>query len=328
MGTTVSAEADEDDGRSGLVWHYTDSGGLKGMLDNRVLWASSAAYMNDFKELITGSDVLNKIYVEIREESSATDHDEIQRLVTDFIPPREENFILSATRESDSLTMWRYYGRDQVSFAVGLDSGAKLKVRAQSSKNKHPNPPADYYAGYRDDHGQLEENPDQDLQGVEPWRSMIYEEVRQRDLIRQALDELRGAIDASKGNDGKASIGVAFKKLHLVEKLYRIKHNGFRDEKEVRALAHAFPAWKYVIHRPGPYGMIPYVELGLPAKSESGARIDFDDRGKQKMEKLPIRKIKIGPTPYSAEAKFGLQQILSFGGYHDVEVTVSTIPYR
>lgn len=306
------------------VWHYTDGMGLKGILENRVLWAGSAAYMNDFKELITGNDVLNKIYGELRQQSSEG-HRELRRLVDNFTPPREDNFILSASEEPNSLTMWRYYGRDQVGFAVGLDRNITLGVRAQKKVSKHPNPAANYYAGAGDEVGTLEENPDEDGQVVEHWRGMIYNERRQEDIIRRALVRLRSALDESRGNN--ISFDVALKKLSLLSELNRVKHKGFMDEREVRILAQVSPPWKYVIHRPGRFGMIPYVELGLPTGGSRGGNRVFEGE-QQKMEPLPIRQINIGPTPYREEAKYGLQQLLSFLGYHDVKVAVSTIPYR
>lgn len=308
----------------GTVWHYTDGVGLKSILENRVLWASSAAYMNDFKELITGNDVLNKIYGELREQSSES-HRELGRLVDNFTPPREDNFILSASEDPNSLTMWRYYGRDQVGFAVGLDGQAPLGIRAQTSATRHPHPPANYYGGPRGEFGTLEEYPDEDGQVVEDWQPMIYEEERQEEIIRRALESLRMALDQARGNN--FSFGVALRKLKLLSELNRIKHKGFKDEHEVRILAQLSPPWKYVLHRSGRFGMIPYVELGMPSGGSHGSRREFEG-GRQKMEPLPIRQINIGPTPYREEAKYGLEQLLSFLGYHDVKVIVSAIPYR
>ncbi|MBG0741349.1 hypothetical protein IV500_18445 [Paeniglutamicibacter antarcticus] len=68
-------------GGGGLVWHYSDGAGLKSILGNRVLWASSAAYMNDFQELISGDDVLNKIYARLKEEVSENHREELQQAV-------------------------------------------------------------------------------------------------------------------------------------------------------------------------------------------------------------------------------------------------------
>lgn len=320
---------DDDDmgGAGSLVWHYTDGRGLEGILKNHVLRASSAAYMNDSKELITGNEVLNRIYAGIRQKSVGSGED-LQRLVESFAPPREESFILSASSEPDSLTMWRYYGKDQVSFAIGLDKDVQLSVRGQSSRRRHPHPPKDYLNGAKDDFGTLEEDPDDDMQTVEPWEEMIYGRPQQEKIIKQALEELDAAVTEANAVDGRFPFKLALLKLEVLSQLHRIKHGGFQDERELRISAHVSPAWKYVLHRPGQYGLIPFVELGLPKAKAASEKQDADPDVKQKMNRLPIRQINVGPTPYREEARFGLEQMLSLLGYHDVKVAASSIPYR
>jgi len=313
-------------GNGSLVWHYTDGLGLNGILKNNVLWASSAAYLNDFKELVSGSDRLKEVweldeYADVREE--------LEKSLEGFKTPREEHFILSACENGDSLTMWRYYGKDEVSFAVGLDRDVPLEVRAQSEGDSHPFPPPGYVDGPRDPNGQLEFDPDQDGQSIEGWDPMVYERDEQEDIVAQALSKLRDALEVAKQDRSTFSFPFLMEQLSLLGQLNRIKDNAFRDEQELRTLAEVSPAWKYVLHRPGRYGLIPYVELGLPKGGTKGRKRNFPDNGgPQEMERLPIRQINIGPTPYPQEARFGLLQFLGFLGYHDVKVEVSSIPYR
>lgn len=312
-------------GNGSLVWHYTNGSGLKGILENNVLWASSAAYLNDFKELVSGSDRLKEVweleeYTEVREE--------LEQSLERFATPREEHFVLSACESGDSLTMWRYYGQDEVSFAVGLDRDVPLGARAQKKESTHPFPPPGYKEGPRDPNGQLEWDPDQEGQIVEPWDAMVYERDEQKKILAQALSDLRDAHDVAKRDSSEFSFSFYMEQLSLLGQLNRIKDHAFCDEQELRTLAEVSPAWKYVLHRTGRYGLIPYIELGVPKGGTIGLKRDFTDRGTQKMERLPIRQINIGPTPFPEEAKFGLLQLLGFLGYHDVKVEVSSIPYR
>ncbi len=314
-------------GDDGLVWHYSDGAGLKSIIVNRVLWASSAAYMNDFKELISGNDVLNKTYARLKEEVSENHREELQQAVTSFSSPREEKFILSASSDPDSLTLWRYYGRDRVSFAVGLDRSVLLEARAQTQRRSHPYPPPGYLNGYRDEHGTLEEDPDTVGQIVEPWDKMIYEPHEQETIIRRALSNLDEALRDAR-TDSRVPFRVYTKNLALQSRLNRIKDSGFRDERELRILAQVSPHWKYVLHRPGRFGLVPYIEIGMPVGGSMPSSNSFRAGGPQKMKRLPIRQINIGPTPFPEEARFGLKQLLNFKGYHDVTVVVSKIPYR
>lgn len=314
-------------GDGGLVWHYSDGAGLKSILENRVLWASSAAYMNDFKELISGDDILSRYYADLKEQVSENHREELQRAVTSFSSPREEKFILSASDDPDSLTLWRYYGRDQVSFAVGLERSVNLNVRAQKQRSDHPYPPPGYLDGYRDEHGILEENPDMVGQIVDPWDEMIYDRHQQEHIIHRALTNLSAAIREARA-ESRTHFRVYNKNHALQSQLNRVKDSGFRDERELRILAQVTPPWKYVLHRPGRFGLIPYIELGLPVGGSIPSPGAFRPDGRQKMKRLPIRQINIGPTPFPDEARFGLKQLLNFKGYHDVEVVVSKIPYR
>jgi hypothetical protein len=40
-----------------LLYHYTDAGGLMGILESQRLWASNAAYLNDPTELLHARSV-------------------------------------------------------------------------------------------------------------------------------------------------------------------------------------------------------------------------------------------------------------------------------
>lgn len=314
-------------GTGSWVWHYTDGAGLKGILENNVLWGSSAAYLNDFKELVSGSDRLKEVYEELKEEYAEL-QEELEETLKGFATPREEYFILSACEHGDSLTMWRYYGRDEVSFAVGLDRDVSLGVRAQKESDRHPSPPPGYRDGPKDPSGQLEQDPDQDGQIVEGWDEMVYDPDEQTKILSQALSDLRDAHQEAKRDEKRFHFSVYVERLSLLSQLNRVKNYSFRDEQELRTLAEVSPAWKYVLHRAGRYGLIPYIELGIPKGGTNGRRREFGDGGKQEMERLPIRQINIGPTPFPEEARFGLLQLLSFLGYHDVKVAVSSIPYR
>ncbi|WP_345452617.1 hypothetical protein [Arthrobacter gyeryongensis] len=45
----------------GIVWHYTNAAGLAGIIREKVLWASSTAFMNDQHELRTAAELLQSL---------------------------------------------------------------------------------------------------------------------------------------------------------------------------------------------------------------------------------------------------------------------------
>ena len=318
---------------SGLVWHYTDGAALMNILAKNELWASSAGFMNDTNELLSGSILLRNYF----EEQRAVLAEDVMEGLEKYIPEVKErtrhSFVLSASSDGDSLTMWRYYGRDQVSFAIGLDRSERLVPLARLKVDTHPDPPV----GYQDDRYERDENGeiitdeggpvviyDPDWLVIEGggWKPVVYKPKEQAKIIADTFEELRKGV-VRPSEPGKLTIWL-FPYL-MNESLDLIKNAGFLDEREERITIWPNPDWKFVFHRPGPFGLVPYVKL----TSLGG---DNDDVNEERFAtapgRLPIREIRIGPTPYSSEAIASLKQLLGFHGLHDVEVSYSEIPFR
>ncbi|WP_369746492.1 hypothetical protein [Paenarthrobacter sp. AMU7] len=312
-----------------LVWHYTDGGALMNILENNELWAGSAAFMNDMNELLSGSIQLRNHFEDQRRDLS----EEVTQMLEEYIPEvkarSRDSFVLSASSDPDSLTMWRYYGRHQVSFAVGLDRSESLVPLARLEEDEHPNPPA----GYGDDAIEYDEegipfrtyDPDDVFIEGGEWKSVVYDLKEQSEIITTVFEKLRDGVEKRLAPAEKGKLRVWLFPFFMNEDLDLIKNDGFRDELEERIIVWPNPAWKFVFHRTGPYGLVPYVKL----TSLRGENIDPDEkRFATKAGRLPIREIRIGPTPYRVQATASLKQLLEFYGLHDIKVTCSEIPFR
>lgn len=329
MAEEIELDHDQD---AELVWHYTDGRGLKSILENHVLWASSASFMNDFNELLSGSKLLADLFDSERKTLDVDVRNELDRIIgfSDF--SRHGKFILSASERGDSLTMWRAYGREEVSYSIGLESSVDLAPRIQRAGDMHPFPPPGYYEEefeYDEDGYPILVSNDPDFDFIEggAWTPVIYNEGEQEKLIRHAFATLRDQVRRSRASDGSDKTAESFflPGYFIHEELHQIKDAGFADEREQRILMSVNPYWKYVLHRAGRFGYVPYLELGIPRAGDPGF---LAEDTVQKMERLPIRKINIGPTPYRTEAKASLLQLLDLLGYHEVAVNVSEIPFR
>ena len=53
-------EANQQKPDSGLLYHYTTAEGLKGIIENDEIWATSAYYLNDSAEILYGYLVLHR----------------------------------------------------------------------------------------------------------------------------------------------------------------------------------------------------------------------------------------------------------------------------
>lgn len=312
-----------------LVWHYTDGAALINILANNELWAGSAAFMNDTNELLSGSIQLRNHF---EGQRAALSEDTIQKL-NEYIPEvkarSRDSFVLSASSDGDSLTMWRYYGRHHVSFAVGLDRSQPLVPLARLTRDDHPHPPHGYYDDMYDfdDDGNrfLIHDPDTVFIEGGEWKPVVYETKRQLEIVADVFEKLREGVEKRSASSEKGRLWIWLFPYFMNESLDLIKNEGFRDEREERIILWPNPAWKFVFHRPGPFGLVPYVKL----TSLGGDNVDPQETSfATKAGPLPIREIRIGPTPYSIEAAESLKQLLDFHGLHDVKVTYSDIPFR
>lgn len=101
------------------LYHYTDMKGALGILKNGVIWATVIQYLNDSTEF---SHFLELIETEIKKKKPASKKTlkDLQDAITTI---RDVNIAVSCfSRDSDSLSQWRAYGRGESGFAIGFDS--------------------------------------------------------------------------------------------------------------------------------------------------------------------------------------------------------------
>lgn len=304
-----------------------------GITTKNELWATSAAFMNDMDELLSGNKELRKHFKAQRGDLESHIADVLDQHIPEEGSRTKDAFVLSGSTDPDSLTLWRNYGRHQVSFAVGLDKAVPLvPLIAEPLKDgveleAHPNPPADYYEGIYDE---MEDgtpvqlfDPDGVLVEGGFWKPVIYEQAAQKETITKISDGLRESAEAQAR--GKSQLGLMFRSYAMHDSLHLIKNAGFLDEREERIVMWLAPDWKFVCHRAGPYGIMPYIKL---TASDGDNHSEHDISYATGPGKLPIREIRVGPSPYSLAAVESLKQLLGFHGMHDVKVSYSEIPFR
>lgn len=313
-----------------VVWHYTTGDGLLGIINSGVLRAGSAAFMNDRNELLSGLRQVEAAFEERRSELAPSLQEAVAaKLSTESRSYRTETYVLSACQEGDNLTMWRNYGRS-VGFSIGFDTSVKLGARELSDAAQHPSPPPNYYNGewheeITDDDGATHYvgwSPDDPQQLTEGWDAVVYKPEEQRQLAADVLEKTIQAIQEEKNGTAKgfftgdARIWLAFESLRL------IKDSGFQDEREWRMLSSVAPAWKFVEFRSGPFGLVPFVELGNidpPARQSDG---------KEAVGKLPIVSVMVGPNPHGNETTTSVRMLLEKAGYGHIDVGMSDTPFR
>jgi hypothetical protein len=299
-----------------LVWHYTSGSGLKGILERNVLWASSAAYMNDSKEMQAGSEALSKYYAE---QSASLDTDIRERIERSGALGQQgakSAFLLSAAKDGDSLTLWRNYGKSETAFAVALDRSAPLTPLEQVPDEEHPNAPEGWYNSQpvEMEDGKLawvSGNTDLLMTFSSGWKDVVYASDYHHDQI---VDVYNSLVRNAKRD------ALILHSPFTGGELSHVKNVGFSDEDEVRLITEVNPEWKFVLTRPSRFGLTPYIELTSAASTQ--------DESAKEATQLPIRAITVGPTSFSDEALHVVQLMLERNGFSDIELVVSETPYR
>jgi hypothetical protein len=104
----------------GVLYHYTNADGLKGIIENEELWATSAYYLNDSAEILYGYRVLDSALEEWLKQASPPEdsisrglvttlrryfgHDAVERHIITPI------YLSSFCEEDNLLSQWRAYG--------------------------------------------------------------------------------------------------------------------------------------------------------------------------------------------------------------------------
>ena len=148
------------------LYHYTNSAGLLGIVQNCEIWCTHTQYLNDVTEF---RHALTLFEDEIRERmkgASAQLGSQLETLSTSLENTEGMNVcVASFSEEEDSLSQWRAYGAGPGSFAVGFKADQIKLAAEERSWNLAP---------------------------------CVYDEPTQRALVSDALDYLVHQNDYNK----------------------------------------------------------------------------------------------------------------------------------
>lgn len=283
-----------------LMWHHTDANGLKGILESNRLWASSPLTLNDYMELSYGKAILRDEWAKLQKSDLVS---EIQAQIGDLLDglvayAASHVYVLCATLEKDSLNQWMHYS-GRTGYAIGLDTRGGLAVTTSTSAEAALQFPL--------------------LTNF--WFKVVYDEQEQREAAREIL---RFVAKHALPDQRELALSI------LGSLICMMKHEGFKDEREVRYLAPS-PA-KFspidIKYRTNSRGLVPYVELAA-TPPDTKEYIDYFVLERDSSLKLPIKEVRVGPVPEDEReaVREMAADFLATRGY-SAKVTASTIPYR
>jgi hypothetical protein len=217
-----------------LVYHYTDSGGLLGIIESHAFRATNVWFMNDSAEATYGLDRAEE-FLTSKSPSSALEKDVIQVALRalggvrrlDSLP---DSYITCFSEKENDLSQWRAYGRGK-GFSIGFDSEELEELSKVISKGHLPN-----------------------------MRRVAYTESAQNYILQtnyqqQVLNNLASDSDAG-------TLAGVFMVMAIMA-APSLKHPAFEAEDEWRLHFFFERITDKVKFRNGAMGLTPYIEMSL-----------------------------------------------------------------
>lgn len=108
-----------------MLYHYSSSAGILGILESQSIWASTTDGLNDLKEIDHAADVLNHCFSNWLRASGRTDEERIKAISRKLLDHRGRFTgicVCSFSEDGDLLSQWRAYGADGRGISMGLNS--------------------------------------------------------------------------------------------------------------------------------------------------------------------------------------------------------------
>ena len=287
------------------LFHYCSTDSFHSIVSTQSIRLSSLSLSNDTMEGKIVAQALVRLAV-----ADGLDDDSTERLLSSFdtIERKFDGLGFCLSEEGDLLSQWRGYAADASGISIGFSTAYLDKLQNRNILDQAINDPLVQLH-------QVKYSTDEHDTQVSP----AYAEVRKAiDKGAFRFSQTKGLLDlrteseiAQENKQNTEALHRAFSALFtLFPKLFVLKSNAFREEREWRLLSHLI--WERsddCSYRPIHGRLIPYRLLILP-----------------KLDAPAITKVVLGPkhiTPPSMIADF-----LKKSGFPDVEVIKSVATYR
>lgn len=296
-----------------VVYHYTSVEALSKIISSNELWLTDYAYMNDSSEIIHGLEVAKKVLREIEDIPEYSEQKEIMHKWKQFFDVKSMDRICIAcfSTDDDNLSQWKGYGGSNIGVCIGLDT-------------------KDTSFWYNNSEMLLGRVIYEEAKQIEILRNIfhIYLTMSDWDKDKKVYDIHGKVIPPEKGRDFyKDSIGYTLRQFIVF-----FKNEAFKDEKEIRWVykennqlyeSVGIPSVKRQFRVKGNQ-IIPYTTSSDLANMKILGR----GHGRRENDKLPIKRIVVGPQENASLVIAGIKGYLNSFGYNPDIVRPSLVPFR
>ncbi|MCL9662205.1 DUF2971 domain-containing protein [Paenibacillus hunanensis] len=282
------------------IYHYTSLNSLESIVKTNTFWATESRFMNDagevsyFKELVI--DLLPILLKEFptHKEAVTKIHENLIKLLNNNkvknLNQDDWLYILSFSKNKDSLSMWNYYGKND-GYCIGINGEKFLQLFSDKPKEELSN----------------------EYKFYPLMADVIYDRNEQLDILFTEFDKCFVWYIDNYSVYGESCIPDLASALLYKWRDYSpfFKHPSFEVEGEYRIVFEASLLEFDPSYRNYQGIMAPYIEVKFKNKS------------------LPINSITVGPMIKHDQAHIGLLGWLSKLQFKDnLNIEKSTIPLR
>jgi len=287
-----------------LLYHYTNLGGLEGIISGQRLWFTDYQHMKDPSEVRYFVDLIKQVVDNYKDETS---NHNLSIFHSIFESTLKKHLIctISFCEQKNYLPAWRWYANNGAGFAIGF----KSQVRERFAK--------------------FQDEP------IQPWifgeYRIAYDHKELKVVIEKMLDILNNVthdIFDPKVKEEKFLELSSWIGIHLLSLAPQCKHAGYKEENEYRFAM--FSPHKRIVNRINEN----------PGADERG--FFYRDNGREnnvlvnpiptiiseQFSKDCISEIWIGPACHKKQAEYKVREILNKHGYGEIPIRYSDIPYR
>ncbi len=286
----------------GIIYHYTDLNGFKGIINDIGFYLSDSTMLNDREEIINGDNLLISIIDNFKANTFKEANLFLQN-IKDISKKQKSTrvYVCCFSELPDSLDLWRTYTSDKVGVSLKFDI---------KDKNSFPT-------------------------FIVPPRRLIfkvvYDDILKTEIIKyylqQAIDELKLDIDNGRVYDDDLIQELADYVYPSIAWYFPLfKNKSFSSEKEIRMVyswisSSVKKEFDEIHFRTSNWGLISYFKTNEEILFNS-------DKTRIKPSLLPLKEIIIGPTEHYLSIKQSLEYFLNLKGYKDISIIPSEVPLR